>query len=150
VLDELKSKLCRATHDALAIVDFNKPFVIHVDASGYAVGNVLTQPDVYNRERPVAFISKKLNKTQQSWATIEKETFATIWALKYFRNWIFGKSVTVYTDHNPITYLTDAASKSAKLTRWKLAIQEYDVTFCFKSGEANVVADFLSRLPNGD
>ena len=105
---------------------------------------------MYNRERPVGFISKKLNKTQQSWATIEKETFATIWALKYFRNWIFGKSVTVYTDHNPIAYLTDAASKSAKLTRWKLAIQEYDVTFCFKSGKANVVADFLSRLPNGD
>ena len=98
------------------------------------------------QERPVAFISKKLSKTQQSWSTIEKETFATIWALGQFRGWIFGKPVTLFTDHNPITYLTDSAPKSPKLMRWALAIQQYDVTICYKAGKANVVADCLSRM----
>jgi len=64
-----------------------------------------------------------LNHTQAKWSTIEKETYATIWALKKFRKWIFGKPVVVYIDHNPITYLTEAASKSAKLIRCALAIQ---------------------------
>jgi len=90
--------------------------------------------------------SKKLNKTQQAWSNIEKETFATIWALGQFRNWIFGKPVTVFTNHNPITYLTDAAPKCAKLMRWALAIQQYDVTFCYKAGKSNMVADCLSRI----
>jgi len=73
VLDELKSKLCRATHDALAIVDFNKPFVIHVDASDYAVGNVLTQPDVYNRERTVAFLARNLIKPSSHGLQLKKK-----------------------------------------------------------------------------
>ena len=52
----------------------------------------------------------------------------------------------MFTDHNPITYLTEAAPKSPKLMRWVLAIQQYDVTFCYKAGKANVVADCLSRV----
>jgi len=105
----------------------------------------LTQPADDGTERPVEFISSKFYSTQRKWLTIEKETYATIWALKKFRKWIFGKPVVVYTDHNPITYLTDAAPKTAKLMRWALAIQEYDVTCHYKMGSKNV-ADCLSRL----
>jgi len=54
--------------------------------------------------------------------------------------------MTVFTDHNPITYLTEAVPKSAKLMRWALAIQQHDVTFRYKAGKANVVADCLSRI----
>jgi len=55
----------------------------------------------------------------------------------------------VYADHNPITSLTEAAPKSAKLMRWALAIQEYDVTFHYRMGSKNV-ADCLSRLGSDD
>jgi len=96
--------LFKATDESLAIVDFSKPFTIHVDSNNHTIGSYLTQPDANQKERPVALISKKLSKTQQAWSTIEKETFATMWALDHFRNGIFGKPVTVFTDHNPITY----------------------------------------------
>lgn len=147
--EELKARLCQAANESLQIIDFQKPFTIHVDASDYAVAGLLTQPADDGTDRPVEFISGKLNPTQTKWSTIEKETFATIWALKKFRKWIFGKPVVLYTDHNPITYLTDAAPKSAKLMRWALAIQEYDVTFHYKMGSKNV-ADCLSRLGPDD
>ena len=35
---------------------------------------------------------------------------------------------------------------SPRLMRWALAIQQYDATFCYKAGKANVVADCLSRM----
>jgi len=142
----LKSQLCEATTKGLKVVDFKRPFTLHVDASEYSVGAVLTQTDKNGKEQPVAFASSKLNETQRAWSVIEKETFAAIWALKKFRNWIFGKTVTVYTDHNPITYLTEMAPKSAKLMRYALALQEYDVVFCYKAGKSNAAADCLSRL----
>jgi len=149
--EELKQRLCQATTESLQIVDFAKPFSIHVDASDFQVAGVLSQPSSDGSDRPVAFISLKLTPTQRAWATVEKEAFAAIWALNRFRNWIFNKSVTVYTDHNPLTYLTESAPSSAKLTRWALAIQQYDVTFCYKSGRQNVAADCLSRLePDGE
>ena len=120
--EKLKTELCQATNESLAIVDFSKPFTIHVDSSNHTIGSYLTQTDVDLKERPVAFISKKLDKTQQACSAIEKETFVTIWALGNFRNWIFRKPVTVFTDHNPITYLTEASPKGQKLMRWALAI----------------------------
>ena len=142
----LKSQLCEATTKGLNVVDFKRPFTLHVDASEYNVGAVLTQTDNNGKEQPVAFASSKLNETQRAWSVIEKETFAAIWALKKYRNWIFGKSVTVYTDHNPVTYLTETAPKSAKLMRYALALQEYDVIFRYKAGKNNAAADCLSRL----
>jgi len=93
--------------------------------------------------RPIAFASQKLTATQKAWSTIENEAYAAIWALQKFRNWIFGQPTTViYSDHNPLTYIT----KSAKLMRWLLSLQSYNVTFKYKEGRKNVVADCLSRL----
>ena len=49
-----------------------------------------------------------------------------------------------------LTFLTEAAPKSAKLMQWALALQEYDVTFCYKKGKQNVAADCLSRMGLSD
>ena len=43
--DKLKELLRKATMDPLQIVDLTKPFNIHVDASDYAVGMVVSQSD---------------------------------------------------------------------------------------------------------
>jgi hypothetical protein len=94
----------------------SKPFVIYVDASNFAVGACMTQVSEEG-ERPVAFASCKFNNTQERWAIIHKETYAALWALQKFKQWIFGKNVIVYSDHNPITFLTETAPKSAKLMR---------------------------------
>ena len=143
-LDELKRLLCKAVENPLRIIDPKKPFSIFVDASGYAVGACLSQPDE-GRERPVAFSSTKLTETQQRWSTIEKEAYSALWALKKFKHWIFGRTVTLYSDHNPLSFLTESTPKSAKLMRWALALQEFEVTFRYKSGVTNVAADCLSR-----
>jgi hypothetical protein len=51
---------------------------------------------------------------------------------------------TIETDHKNLTYLKTA--QSAKVRRWQLALQEYDFTCINIAGEANVVADAISRL----
>jgi len=125
----LKAQLCLATTRALSIVDFKKPFTLHVDTSDHIVAAVLTQIADNGTEQPVAFASNKLNQTQRNWSVVEKEAYAAIWALKKFGNWTFGKKVTVYTDHSPIMFLTASAPKSAKLMRWSLALQSHNVVF---------------------
>ena len=61
-LDKLEELYCKATMNSLNIVDFEKPFNIHVDASDYAVGAVVIQTDEKGIEQPTAFTSQKLNK----------------------------------------------------------------------------------------
>jgi len=118
-----------------------------VDSSANTVGAALLQSVEGQGNRPIAFASQRLTATQKASSTIEKEAYAAIWALQKFRNWIFGQPTTViYSDHNPLTYITEFNTKSAKLMRWLLSVQSYNVTFKYKEGRKNVVADCLSRL----
>jgi len=131
----------------MSIADFSKPYLIEVDSSANTVGAALLQSVEGQGNRPIAFASQKLTTTQKAWSIIEKEAYAAICALQKFRNRIFGQPTTViYSDHNPLTYITESSTKSAKLMRWLLSLQSYNVTFKYKECLKNVVADCLSRL----
>jgi hypothetical protein len=130
----------------LHTVEYGKPFGLLVDASATSVGCCLIQWSSDGREKPIAFGSSKLNATQRVWATIEREAYAVIYALRKFKSFIFGAEIVIFSDHNPLTYMNDCAPKSAKLTRWSLGLQEFKLHFKFKTGRANTAADCLSRL----
>jgi len=139
----LRSKL-RSSH-VLHIPRVGDPFVLHTDASDVAVGATLGQLDKDGVEHPLAFASHKLSGSQCNWSTIEREAYAIIWALDKFRDTVYGSKITVVCDHNPLQYIRDCAPKSAKLLRWSLALQEFDLKIKYKRGTDNVVADYLSR-----
>lgn len=153
--DTLKDKLCRTTE--LHVPRIGELFIMRTDASGVAVAGALSQLTAGNEastndvtekgdgEMPIAFCSQKLTATQQAWSTIEREAYAVIFALKKWHYLIFGAPVVVFCDHNPLTYIVSNATSSAKLTRWSLALQEYNISFRYAKGRNNIVADCLSR-----
>ncbi len=67
------------------------------------------------------------------------------WALKHFRDIILGYPITVFTDHAAVTELFKGRNLTGRLARWYLTIQEFNPTFRYLPGRANVVADSLSR-----
>ena len=144
----LQNLLCDAVDRPLQVIDWTRPFNLYSDASDYCVAGALSQTDTNGKEMPIAFYSKKLNSTQRAWATIHKEAYAVLEGLRKFRHWIFGYNINVFSDHNPLKFVTESAPASAKLTRWTLALQEYDLSFHYKPGasDAMAVPDCLSRL----
>jgi len=140
----LRQKVCEAP--VLATFIPGRPFILYTDASGVAVGCCLAQCNELNEEHPIGYASRKLTPTQCRWATVEREAYAVVWALTRFRDMIFGSAITVYSDHNPLRYLTESMSTSAKLTRWALLLQEYELTLKYTKAINNSVADALSRL----
>ena len=139
----LRSRLC--SPHVLRIPQFGKPFCLHTDASGVAVGATLGQLDEDGIEQPLAYASQKLTGPQSAWSTIEREAYAIIWALNRFKDIVYGARITVFCDHNPLQYIKECAPKSAKLLRWALALQEFDIELRYAKGSDNVVADYLSR-----
>ncbi|KAM7298858.1 Retrovirus-related Pol polyprotein from transposon 17.6 [Ixodes scapularis] len=130
---------------ALTARDPDREYVVTTDASEFAVGACLSQ-EVGGTQRPIAFLSKKLSDSQAKWSATEREAYALVWALGKLDTWLFGAKIKVATDHNPLTYLTRSASSSARLTRWSLALQRYDIEIIHIRGSLNKCADALSRL----
>ncbi|KAM7299117.1 uncharacterized protein ISCGN_019684 [Ixodes scapularis] len=138
--------LCDAV--ALYTPDPEKPYWLYTDASAIAVGACLAQMGEGGQEKPIAFASHRFTPTQTRWSTIEREAFGVIWGLKKFDVWLFGASVTVVSDHNPLSFLTLSVPHGAKLTRWALALQRYDVKVVHRKGLRHGNADALSRISN--
>ncbi|GFW00150.1 retrovirus-related Pol polyprotein from transposon 297 [Trichonephila clavipes] len=141
---ELKTTLCGITE--LQVLDIEKPYYLHTDASQTAVGCCLGQLDGEDNIHPITFGSQKLNPSQQKWSTIEREAYAIIWALKRFETLRCGAKIFLLTDHNPLVFLTSAAPQCPRLQRWALAIQRHDIEASHMKGSKLVNADALSRL----
>lgn len=79
-----KVKIVLISAPVLAAPDFTRPFKLATDASDVGVGSVLLQEDDQNVDHPVCYFSKKLNRHQQHYSTVEKEALALILALQHF------------------------------------------------------------------
>ena len=111
------------------------------------MGAVLLQEDKKGIEHPISYFSHKFDKHQRNYSTSEKETLALILALQHFH---FDLSaaifpIQVYTDHNPLVFLSRMKNKNQHLLRWSSALQAYDLKITHIRGKVNVVADALSR-----
>ncbi|CAM4605419.1 unnamed protein product [Lepidochelys olivacea] len=103
------------------------------------------QEDEKGERHPIVYLSKKLLSREQHSAAIEKECLAMVWALKKLEPYLFGRHFTVYTDHSPLTWLHQMKGANAKLLRWSLPLQDYDMDVVHVKGSANLIADALSR-----
>ena len=138
--DEIKRVM--STETLLAYPQFDKPFIVHTDASDTQLGAVISQ-----EKKPIAFYSRKLNDAQKRYTTTEQELLSIVETLKEFRNILLGHDITVYTDHRNLTYKN---FNTDRVMRWRLAIEEYGPELVYIKGERNVVADALSRLAMKD
>lgn len=132
--------------EILVFPDFKKPFILTTDASSFAIGAVLSQGEI-GKDRPITYISRSLNTTEENYAANEKEMLAIIWALDNLRNYLYGaKKIKIMTDHQPLTFTLGNRNNNAKLKRWKARLEEYNYELIYKPGCTNKVADALSRL----
>jgi RNase H-like domain found in reverse transcriptase len=100
-------------------------------------------------ESPICFFSQKLSRAQMAWSVVEREAYAVIASLNKFHHLLFGSEIVVFSDHSPLSFLVDCATKSSKLTRWSLALQQYNIVFKYAKASQNTVADYFSRVVVG-
>ncbi|GJR59361.1 reverse transcriptase domain-containing protein [Tanacetum coccineum] len=134
------SKIARPmTH----LLEKDTPFVFSED--DFAIGAVLGQRK--NKHfQPIHYASKTMNEAQTHYTTTEKELLAVVYAFEKFRSYLVMSKSIVYTDHSAIKYLFAKKDAKARLMRWILLLQEFDIEIRDKKGAENLAADHLSRL----
>jgi hypothetical protein len=125
----------------LTYPQFDKPFHVYTDASELQIGGVIMQDS-----KPLGFFSKKLTHTQKKYPVTEQELLAIVETIKYFRHMLLGHRIVVHTDHKNLTY-PNSKHSSDRVLRQRLTLEEYGVEINYITGDKNVVADTLSRLP---
>jgi hypothetical protein len=144
---QLKLALQRAP--VLALPDPKLPFVVHVDASGFATGAVLQQ-DQGKGLQPIAYLSKKMLGAETRYPVHEQELLGIIVALKSWRHHLMGAkfTITIMSDHKSLTQFKTQPQLSGRQARWQYVLANYDFNIEYIEGTKNVVADGLSRRPD--
>lgn len=126
--------------------NLSKSFQVTTDASGFAVGAILSQEDENALQRPIAFLSRKMSAAERRYAVHEQELLAVVTALKEWRHLLHGQiGVVVITDHMSLRYLNSQPFLSNRQARWVEFLQQFDLVIKFRAGKENEAADALSR-----
>lgn len=125
---------------------FDKPFIIHTDASDYAVGSHLSQITDEGK-RVIHYFSKTMNSAQKRYSTIEKELLAIVLSLNYFTPYLINHECLIYSDSKALMYLFSSRTKlNARLIRWRFFISGFKIKIVYIPAKQNSMADFLSRI----
>ena len=148
VFRELKERL--TTSPMLAYPDFSRAFILETDASVQGIGAVLSQRQEDQRLHPIAYASRALSPVEQRYSITELETLAVVWAISHFHHYLYGNSVTIFTDHTAVKAVLETANPTAKHARWWTRVYGRgvkDVKIVYRPGRENSNADALSRHP---
>lgn len=139
-LKSLKATLTQAP--VLRFYDHKKPLMIQADSSKDGLGACLLQDG-----QPLYYASRALTETEQRYAQIEKELLAIVFSAKRFHQYIYGRTVTVQSDHKPLEVIVKKQLNKApaRLQRMLLQLQRYDLNITYTPGKHMYIADTLSR-----
>ena len=148
--DHLKAACLQAP--ILSFPDFNKPFLLEMDASGRGLGAVLSQKQADGQYHPITYASRVMNETEQRYHSNKQEFLDPKWAVtEQFHEYLspYGKNrneFVVRTDNNPLTYIFSSANLDAAGQRWVAHLTSHNFSLEYQKGKDNTVADFLSRM----
>ena len=142
-----KSKELLANSTLLVYPNKNCNISISADASDIAVGAVLQQ-ELEGTWQPIAFFSRKLDKTQQHYSAFDRELFAAYAAIRHFQHFIEGRNFTLFSDHKPFVHAFYSHSEpiTPRRSRQLSYISELTSDVRHIRGDKNLVADALSRI----
>ena len=63
----------------------------------------------------------------KNYTTVEKEFLAVVYALDKFRSYLIGSDIVIFTDHSALKYLLTKKNSKARLIRWVLLVQEFNI-----------------------
>ena len=136
----------------LAHYDPQLPLILAGDASAYGMGAVISHKLPDGSERPVAFASRTLSKSEQNYAQTEKEALPLVFGVRKFHKYLYGRRFTIFTDHKPLKMILGPKNNipplaAARMQRWALLLSAYMYDIQFKPTGLHGNADGLSRLP---
>ena len=134
----------------MAFPQYDKPFVVHVDACEYGLGTALYQRQD-GKLRVIAYGSRTLTPAEKNYSlhSGKLEFLALKWSVtEFFRDYLYySNDFVVYTDNNPLTYVLSTAKLNATGIRLVSELADFNFKIRYRPGRVHRDADGLSRMP---
>ena len=138
VLEKLIEHLI--TPPIMAYPDYNKPYIVHTDASKDGLGAVLYQGQE-EAIRVTAYASRSLRNAEKNYHLHggKLEFLVLKWAITdQFRDYLYyAPEFTVFTDNNPLTYVFTTARLNASGLRLIGELADFNFNIRYRSGKLN-------------
>jgi hypothetical protein len=108
----------------------------------------LSQQDSNGEIRPVGFYSRKLLAAEINYSVYDRELLAIVDALKHWRHYLLApvEPTHISTDHQNLLYFRNPRFLKPRHARWAEFLSQFPFVIAHVKGEANKVADALSRM----
>ncbi len=108
---KLKEKL--TTAPVLAVPEPGKDYTVYFDASKNGLGCVLMQD-----HKVIAYGSRQLKPYEHNYPVHDLELAAVVYALKSWRQFLYGSKCELYTDHKSLKYFFTQKELNMRQKRW--------------------------------
>ena len=131
----------------LVFPDFNKPFLLEMDASKEGLGAVRSQKQSDGWYHPIAFGSRSLTLSEKNYHSSKLGFLSLKWSLtEHFKEYLAYAPFVVRTDNNPLTYVLTMPNLDATGHRWVGMLALFQFKLEYQKGADNGAADALSRV----
>ena len=142
----LKDKILSAP--MLVFQDFDKPFLLGIDASKEELGAILSQKQDDGYYHPITFRSHSLTLVERNYHSSKLEFLTLKWSvMEHFKEYLAFAPFVVRTDNNPLTYVLTTPNLDATGHRWVGTLASFEFALEYQKGADNRVADALSWVP---
>lgn len=105
----------------LVLLDYEKPFMLHTDASNMGLSTVLLQKNANDKWVLIQWASNKLTPTEKRYEISKKEILAVVWGIEKFECKLRGRKFALVTSHEAL-----------KRIRWKPYSENHRINKCIE------------------
>ena len=116
----------------LKIPDMDKDFLVCIDEFKEVLGGVLMQDG-----RVIAYISRKLRRHEENYATHDLELLAIEYSLRVWRHYLIGKKFELKTNHCGLQHIFTHSNLNARQRCWSELLSGYDFEITYIKGIVN-------------
>ena len=97
----------------------------------------------------IAYRSRQLKVHKKNYHMHDLELAAIMFTLKIWRHYLYREKFNLFSDQKSLKHLFSQKELNIRQRSWMELLKDYDFDLHYHPGKVNMVADALSRKPQG-